>query len=118
LRHLRGRHNRTLTVYYHGSDHDYLQERGFKDPERPTNGTEKVKMGVELTCKPPGTSLYGVEHGLKIELPEDFLLSYEWAQETDLFNRVFRVPASVLNRTLKSGESPARNADLESGAED
>jgi hypothetical protein len=84
LRHLRGRQSRTLTVYYHGWDRDYLQERGFHDPKQPTyGGAEKVKMGVELTCQPPRRTLYVVERAPRIDLPEDFLLPYEWPQETD-----------------------------------
>ena len=95
---------------YHGWDHDYLQERGFHDPEQPTYGTEKVKIGVELTCPPPRRTLYGVERALTIELPEDFLLPYGWTQETDCLYRVFRVPASLLNRRLKyEDESKSQN---------
>jgi hypothetical protein len=47
-----------------------------------------------LTARPP--RLTG-ERALKLELPEDLLLPYEWAQESDWLWRTFRVPAAVLN---------------------
>jgi hypothetical protein len=106
LNHFRGSEkDGTLTVYYRRWDHDHLHECGFHDPEQPAYVNQKVKVGVELTCQPPRRTLYGMERALKIELPEDLLLPYEWAHETDWLYRVFRVPASMLNRTLRYGES-------------
>jgi hypothetical protein len=96
--------NHGRRAYYRGWDHDYPQERGLHDPEQPTYGRREGQDGVELTCQPPRRTLYGVERALKIELPEDFLLPFEWAQETDWLYRVFRVPASLLNQTLKYGD--------------
>jgi hypothetical protein len=92
-----------LTLYYYGYDRDHVQRDGFKEPEPAPYDREKFTAGIELTARPPRTTSY--EHPLKLELPENFVLPYEWAQESDWYWRVFRVPATVLNRTLRYGES-------------
>jgi hypothetical protein len=104
LRHLRNRGGRTLTVYYHGWDRDRVPDQGFSEPDDvPRFGQEKTQFGVELTCCPPSSTLYG-SSALKLELAEDLLLPFEWAQDSDWYWRVFREPASVLNRTLRFGQ--------------
>ena len=103
LRHIRQRKGGTLTLYYHGYDHHYVRERGFTESDPPSYSQEKTRFGVELTCQPQRVSSY--EQALKIELPEEFVLPYEWARESDWLYRVFRVPAGLLNRTLGYGES-------------
>jgi hypothetical protein len=69
-------------------------------PELTGYGNEKENPGIELTEPPPRHTFY--EPGLKLELPEDVVLPYEWPQESDWYWRVFRVPAALLNRTLDS----------------
>jgi hypothetical protein len=98
FRRLRARQGATLTLYYHGYDYDSIPERGFKEPDFTGYGNEKVKSGVELTNRPPRRGHY--EHAMKVELPEDLALPFEWPQESDWYWRVFRVPAAVLNRVL------------------
>jgi hypothetical protein len=102
VRWCRQRTGRTLTLYYYGYDRDYVQRDGFKEPEPVGYTQEKVKAGVELTARPPRLASY--EQGLKVELPEDLLLPYEWAQASDWYYRLFRIPAALLNRTLSFGE--------------
>ena len=109
LQRLSGREGRTLTVYYHGWDHDRTAEEGFREPEHPTWDKERTPFGVELTCRPPNPSSYRSPR--KLELAEDLLLPFEWAQESDWLWRVFRVPAVVLNRTL--GIPTSRNEPSE-----
>ena len=103
LRHLRNRHGQSLTVYYHGWDHDRISERGFSEPPVTEYGSEKTKSGVELTCRPAQSTLYG-SSALKLVLAEDLLLPFEWAQDSAWYWRVFRVPAAVLNRFLGYGQ--------------
>ena len=76
-------------------------ELGFTEPEMTSYINEKTKPGIELTCQPPRLTSY--ERALKLELPEDLVLPYEWPQEHDWLWRVFRVPAALLNRTLGFG---------------
>ena len=52
--------------------------------------------GIELTERPPRDTAY--ESALKLDLPEDLVLPFEWAQESDWLWRMFRVPAAMLNR--------------------
>jgi hypothetical protein len=99
LRHLRNRSNRMLTVYYHGWDRDRVRQQGFTEPTSTGDGDDKTKPGIDLTCSPPRESWYGAS-ALKLELPEDVLLPFEWAHESSWYYRTFRVPASVLNREL------------------
>jgi hypothetical protein len=54
----------------------------------------KTKPGIELTERPPRVTAY--ERALKIEVPEDVVLPYEWPQESDHYWRTFRVPATLL----------------------
>ncbi len=104
LQHLRQRKGKQLTVYYHGYDHDRVSASGFTETESAPYSKEKVPFGIELTERPADKDLYyGYERALKVELPEDLLLPFEWAQESDWLWRVFRVPASLLNRTLGFG---------------
>lgn len=105
LRHLRERKGGTITVYYHHWDRDRVAERGFSDPdtEAPRFGAEKEPRGVELTCRPTNGSSWSETAGLKLELPEEFLLPYEWAQNSDWLWRTFRVPADALNRAMGYG---------------
>ena len=98
LRHLRDRAGRTLTLYYYGYDKDSVAERGFTEPMQHAWDKEKTPAGVELTARPPSRTSW--ERALRLELPEDLLLPYEWAQESDWHWRVFRVPATVLNRVM------------------
>jgi hypothetical protein len=100
LRRIRERNSKILTLYYHGYDHSRVASEGFKEPELTGYGNEKQKPGIELTDRPPRRTSY--ESGLKLELPEELVLPYEWPQESDWYWRVFRVPAAVLNRTLDS----------------
>jgi hypothetical protein len=109
VRWCRQRSGRTLTLYYYGHDRDYVQRDGFKEPEPVTYSSEKFKVGIELTARPPRLTSY--ERALKVDLPEDLLLPYEWAQESDWYWRVFRMPAALLNQTLHYGESRRRDED-------
>jgi hypothetical protein len=95
-----------VSLYYYGYDHDRIPETGFSEPE--TYGDQKVTPGIELTERPPRRSGYST--GLKVDLPEDLVLPYEWPQESDWYFRVFRVPASLLNRTLGYGAGQADDA--------
>jgi hypothetical protein len=101
LRRIRDRNSKILTLYYHGYDHSRVASEGFKEPELTGYGNEKEKPGIELTDRPPRRTAY--EHALKLDLPEDLVLPYEWAQESDWYWRVFRVPAALLNDTLEYG---------------
>ena len=65
-------------------------------------GREEPKSGIALTNRPPRKTAY--ESAMKLELPEDMVLPYEWPQESDWYWRVFRVPAALLNRILGLGE--------------
>ena len=98
LRRCRQRSDRILTLHYYGYDRDRVAEDGFTEPEPVSYSSEKFRAGVELTARPPRVTSY--ERALKLELPEDIVLPYEWAQESDWYWRVFRVPATLLNRTL------------------
>ena len=99
LRHLRARSAPpSLSLYYYGYDKDSVADRGFTEPTQHAWQKENVPAGVELTARPPRLTAW--ERPLKLELAEDLLLPYEWAQESDWYWRVFRVPASVLNRHL------------------
>ncbi|MDP1572194.1 MAG: hypothetical protein Q8L86_19525 [Vicinamibacterales bacterium] len=99
LRHLRARAGRTLTLYYYGYDWDSIERDGFREPGLHDYGSEKTTPGVELTCRPRRVT--GYERALRVELAEDFILSYEWAQESDWYYREFRVPAARLNVSLR-----------------
>jgi hypothetical protein len=76
--------------------YDRIAERGFR--ELTGYGSEKAKPGVELTCRPPRLTSW--ERALKLELPEDLLLPYEWAQASDWYWRTFLAPAALLNSVL------------------
>jgi hypothetical protein len=82
-------------------DHSRVASEGFKEPDLTGYGNGKSKPGIELTERPPRRTLY--ENGLKLELPEDLVLPYEWAQESDWYWRVFRVPATLLNQSFGFG---------------
>ena len=60
-----------------------------------------------MTCRPPRVTRY--ERALRVELPEDFLLPYEWARDSDWYYRECRVPAAKLNLAL--GYGPRHNED-------
>jgi hypothetical protein len=87
-----------LTLYYYGYDRDTVAKEGFTEPKLTHWGNEKAKPGIELTERPPRRTAY--ESALKLELREDVILPYEWPQESEDHWRVFRVPASVVNRAL------------------
>jgi hypothetical protein len=110
LRYLRKRGGRTLTVYYHGWDHARIPESGFSEPTSSGYGNEKTKAGVDVTCSPPRETWFG-RKALKLELPEDILLPFEWAYESSWYYRTFRVPATVLNRTLNYGHPDENESD-------
>jgi hypothetical protein len=101
-------------MYYHGYDHGSVPEQGFTEPGPPMYGQEKPKPSVELTCRPPRTTAY--ESALKVDLPEEVVLPFEWAQESDWYWRVFRMPAAVLNSSLRYGASD--HSDLADGMGD
>jgi hypothetical protein len=98
LRVFRKRSGRRLTLYYHGYDHDRVKEEGFTEPAPAPWAAQKNKPSVELTERPPRVSSYPT--ALKLELAEDLVLPFEWAQESDWFWREFRVPAALLNAAL------------------
>jgi hypothetical protein len=99
MRHLRNGLGRKLTIYYHDWDRDWVTDSGFTESNGNGYRNEPARFGVELTCQPGSTSLYG-GGALKLELSEEFLWPYEWAQPTDWLWREFRVPAALLNREL------------------
>lgn len=111
VRWCRQRSGKTLKLYYYGYDRDYVQRDGFKEPEPVAYGNETFKAGIELTARPPRLTSY--ERALTVELPEDQLLPYEWAQESDWLWRVFRMPAALLNQTLHYGESRPSDEDAD-----
>jgi hypothetical protein len=113
LRRLRERSGKTIALYYQGYDEQEIKERGFSEPKLSGYGNETTKPGVKLTERPPQRTYY--EHGLKLELPEDVVLPYEWIQESDWLWRAFRVPADVLNRALGYGEATRTGVGLENG---
>jgi hypothetical protein len=75
LNRFRERKSETLTLYYYGYDRDKVAKEGFSEPELTRWGNEKTKPGIELTERPPRRTAY--EPALKVELPEDAVLSYE-----------------------------------------
>jgi hypothetical protein len=87
LNRFRKRTSDPITHYYLGYDHDQVVQRGFREPELTGYGSEKTKPGIELTECPPRMTAY--ERGLKVELPEDVVLAYEWPQESDHYWRTF-----------------------------
>ena len=58
-----------------------------------TAGGEEPKSGIKLTNRPPRRTAY--ESALKLELPEDEVLPYEWPQESDWYWRVFGLAAAA-----------------------
>jgi hypothetical protein len=98
LRHIRARTRGTLTLYYYGYDRRSVEEHGFSESTTLSYGQETPATGVELTCRPPRLTAY--ETAFKLEIEEEVVLAYEWAQESDWHCRVFRVPAALLNRLL------------------
>jgi hypothetical protein len=114
LNRFRNRKSDLITLFYFGYDYHRIAEDGFREPSAAVYGNEKPKSGVELTDRPPRLTAY--ERALKVELPEDMVLAYEWPQESDHYWRMFRVPAETLNRFLGFG---GRGAQIQSsGAED
>jgi hypothetical protein len=104
---LRDRERGTLKLYYHAYDHSRVPDEGFSEPTSSGYWTEKIKSGIELTDRPPRRT--GYEAALTVELPEDLVLPHEWPHESDWFWRVFRVPATLLNRTLGYGAATQRD---------
>jgi hypothetical protein len=84
-----------LTLYYYGYDKDSVAERGFEERTPLAWQKEKEPSGIELMARRPRLTSW--ERVMKLELPEDLLLPYEWAQESDWYWRTFRVPAALLN---------------------
>jgi hypothetical protein len=101
LRWCRHRTGRVVTLYYYGYDSRSVDADGFSESEPTTCGEDKTKAGIKLTDRPPQASHY--ERPLRVELPEDLVLPYEWIQESNWYWRVFRPPAALLNETLGYG---------------
>jgi hypothetical protein len=85
LNRFRKRTNDLITLYYNGYDHDHVAQQGFREPDVTGYGNEKTKPGIELTERPPRMTAYG--RALKIELPEDVVLPFEWPQESEHYWR-------------------------------
>jgi hypothetical protein len=136
LRHLRQRSGGMLTLYYHAWNWDHVRQEGFQEQQSSSYSSEKIKVGIELTCRPPRLTAY--ERALKVELPEDVVLPYEWAQDSDWYyaNSGFRRSCSIdcsgmvptrhgtarIRRTAKPRSSegmqnvPRRSADRDSAS--
>jgi hypothetical protein len=63
----------------YGYDHQGVRDEGFTEPDLIRWGADKEKPGIKLTERPPRLTAY--ETALKVELPEDLVLPYEWPQE-------------------------------------
>ena len=87
-----------LELYYYGYDIEQVRREGFQEAVSESWDNDKPKSGVKLTDRPPETSLY--ERALKMRLPEDTVLPYEWPHDSNWYWRVFRIPAVILNQAI------------------
>jgi hypothetical protein len=117
LRWCRHRTRRVLTLYYYGYDTRSVDTNGFSESDPSSYGEDKTKAGIKLTDRPPQASHY--ERPLRIELPEDLVLPYEWIQESTWYWRTLSLKGRLVARSSATWASgPAILGHLGRGAAD
>jgi hypothetical protein len=94
---LRRRLGKEVTLYYNDHGVYRIRREGFREPELTDYGQDKTRPGISISSQPSGSHW---SPALELQLREDDVLPYEWAQDAAHEERTFRIPAAVLNRLL------------------